>query len=70
MILEQLIKELRNCKGAVFVDVINHNDSYWIKAVKEDIIFNMTASFKEGEETGFTFDRRNGVNYFSKDYAI
>ena len=64
MIRKDLIKQLTACRGPVLVEVQNFNDTFWIQAVKSDLIVQLNAKFGPDEETGFELDK-NG--YFGKD---
>ena len=65
MIRKDLIKQLTAYRGPVLVEVQNFNDTFWIQAVKSDLIVQLNAKFGPDEETGFDLDK-NG--YFGKDF--
>ena len=65
MIQKDLIKQLTAYRGPVLVEVQNFNDTFWIQAVKSDLIVQLNAKFGPDEETGFDLDK-NG--YFGKDF--
>lgn len=65
MIKKDLIKQLTAYRGPVLVEVQNFNDTFWIQAVKSDLIVQLNAKFGPDEETGFDLDK-NG--YFGKDF--
>ena len=66
MIQKDLIKKLQAHRGQVLVEIQNFNDSFWIQAVKSDLIVQIKAKFNANDETGFVLDE-NG--YFGKDYS-
>ena len=66
MIQKDLIKKLQAHRGQVLVEIQNFNDSFWVQAVKSDLIHMLKTKFTFGEETGFVLDE-NG--YFGKDYS-
>lgn len=66
MIQKDLIKKLTDYRGQVLVEVTNFDDSFWVQAVKSDLIHVLKTKFTFGEETGFVLDE-NG--YFGKDYS-
>ena len=65
MIKKDLIKQLTAYRGPVLVEVQNFNDTFWIQAVKSDLIVQLNDKFGPDEETGFELDK-NG--YFGKDF--
>ena len=66
MIKKDLIKQLTAYRGPVLVEVQNFNDTFWIQAVKSDLIVQLNGKFEPNEETGFELDK-NG--YFGKDFS-
>ena len=65
MIQKDLIKKLQAHRGQVLVEIQNFNDSFWIQAVKSDLIVQIKAKFNANDETGFELDD-NG--YLGKDF--
>lgn len=65
MIQKDLIKKLTAFRGPVLVEIQNFNDSFWIQAVKSDLIVQIKAKFNANDETGFELDD-NG--YLGKDF--
>lgn len=65
MIQKDLIKKLQAHRGQVLVEIQNFNDSFWIQAVKSDLITQLKAKFNYNDETGFELDD-NG--YLGKDF--
>lgn len=65
MIQKDLIKKLQAHRGQVLVEIQNFNDSFWIQAVKSDLIHQLKAKFNANDETGFELDD-NG--YLGKDF--
>jgi hypothetical protein len=65
MIQKDLIKQLTAYRGQVFIEVQNFNDTFWMQAVKSDLIVQLKAKFGSNDETGFVLDK-NG--YFGKDF--
>lgn len=65
MIQKDLIKKLQAHRGQVLVEIQNFNDSFWIQAVKSDLIVQLKAKFNADDETGFELDD-NG--YLGKDF--
>ena len=67
MIQKDLIKKIKNDRnGYIYVEVSNFNDSFWIQAVKSDLIVQIKAKFNANDETGFELDD-NG--YLGKDHS-
>ena len=65
MIQKDLIKKLQAHRGQVLVEIQNFNDSFWIQAVKSDLIHQIKVKFNANDETGFELDD-NG--YLGKDF--
>ena len=65
MIQKDLLKKLQAHRGQVLVEIQNFNDSFWIQAVKSDLIVQIKAKFNANDETGFELDD-NG--YLGKDF--
>ena len=66
MIAKNLISQIRKAKGPIYIETYNFNDTFWVQAVKSDLIKMIQDSFDSDFETGFELDK-NG--YFSKDYT-
>ena len=66
MIQKDLIKKIASHRGQVLVEIQNFNDTFWIQAVKSDLIVQIKAKFNANDETGFELDD-NG--YLGKDFA-
>lgn len=64
MIANQLIKLIKAHRGPVSVEVNNFNDTFYVYAVKADLLLQLTR-FKDDEETGFELEPSG---YLSKDY--
>ena len=69
MIRSDLIKALKSHKGPVWIEVQNHNDCFYVQAVKSDLICQMSNNFSEGEETGFEIDSNGYFNKEDKEYG-
>ena len=65
MIASQLIKLIKAYRGPVIVEVNNFNDTFYVQAVKTDLLLQF-ARFKDNEETGFEID---ASGFLSKDYS-
>lgn len=65
MIAKKLINQLRKSKGPIHVEVINFHDTFWVQAVKSDLIKMIQEKFQDFEETGFELDEQGR---FGKDY--
>ena len=63
MIANQLIKLIKAHRGPVIVEVNNFDDTFYVQAVKSDLLLQF-ARFKDGEETGFEID---ASGFLSKD---
>lgn len=67
MIQKDLIKKIKNDRnGYIYVEVSNFNDSFWVQAVKSDLINMLKERFQADQETGFELDN---MGYFGKDYS-
>ena len=67
MIQKDLIKKIKNDRnGYIYVEVTNFNDSFWVQAVKSDLINMLKNTFDPEFETGFVLD---DMGYFGKDYS-
>lgn len=66
MVRSELVNKLRGFRGEIYADVQNHDDTYWIKVVKSDLIAQMTEKFAPNAETGFEL---SDDGFFSKDYS-
>jgi len=69
MIRSDLIKALKAHKGPVWLEISNHNDSFYIQAVKSDLICQISNNFSEGEETGFEIDSNGYFNKTDLEYG-
>ena len=71
MIAKELIAEVSKTRGPILVEVSNFNDTFWVQAVKRDLMF-MLAKFEDEDETGFELivGLESGNAYFSKDFKI
>lgn len=70
MIAKDLIAEVRKTKRPILVEVSNFNDTFWVQAVKRDLMF-MLAKFEDEDETGFELIvLESGNAYFSKDFKV
>ena len=56
MIASQLIKLIKAHRGSISVEVNNFNDTFWIQAVKSDLLLQL-GKFQADQETGFTLWR-------------
>lgn len=65
MVARQLIKLIKAYRGPVIVEVNNFNDTFWVQAVKSDLLLQL-GKFQADQETGFELDR-NGI--LTKDYS-
>lgn len=63
---KDLVAKLKAHRGDVLVAVLNSNDSYYVRAVKSDLIDVMSTKFGPEDETGFELDDEG---YFDKDYG-
>lgn len=65
MIAHQLIKTIKAHRGPIIVEVNNFNDTFYIQAVKADVLLQF-GKFEADEETGFEL---NDEGFLTKDYA-
>lgn len=63
MIANQLMKLIRARRGPVIVEINNFHDTFYVQAVKADLLLQF-ARFKDNEETGFEID---ASGFLSKD---
>lgn len=66
MIAHQLIKTIKAHRGPIIVEVTNFNDTFYVQAVKYDLLTQFN-KFNVNEETGFELSC-NG--FLSKDYTV
>lgn len=69
MIAKTLISQIRKTRGPIFVEVFGFNDTFWVQAVKSDLMF-MLAKFEDEDETGFKLLAAPDSAYFVKDYKV
>lgn len=65
MIANQLLKKIKAHRGAIIVEVSNFEDTFYIQAVKADVLLQFN-KFEADEETGFEL---SDGGFLSKDYA-
>lgn len=72
MYRKELVKAILKSRGDLMVEALNHQDVFYIKASKADLIDKMTQAFDEDMETGFTLDTEteDGVVFFGRDLTI
>lgn len=68
MIAKDLLKKLKAHRGDLFVECMNFNDVFWIKASRHDVTQTIATRFKPTEETGFILETSQLAGYFGKDY--
>jgi len=68
MLRKDFIKAIRAAKGPIYVSVSNSHDTFYIQAVKSDLIhvFNVPSI----EETYMTIEFRHGGYYVDKDHTV
>jgi len=65
MIAHQLIKTIKAHRGPIIVEVNNFDDTFYIQAVKADVLLQL-GQFEADEETGFEL---NAEGFLGKDYT-
>ena len=69
MLRNDLIKALKKAKGPIYVAVMSPHDTYYIQAVKSDLLMSF-GYMVENEETYMALEYRNDNYYFDHDLRI
>ena len=69
MLRDDLIKAIKKSKGPIYVAVNNRHDTFYIQAVKSDLLMSF-GSLVESEETYMALEYRQGNYYFDRDNRV
>lgn len=69
MLRDDLIKAIKKVKGPIYVAVSSRHDTFYIQAVKSDLLMTF-GSFVENEETWMSLEYRNGNYYIDRDNNV
>ena len=69
MLRDDLIKAIKKAKGRIYVAVNSRHDTFYIQAVKSDLLMSF-GSLVESEETYMALEYRQGNYYFDRDNRV
>jgi hypothetical protein len=69
MLRDDLIKAIKKVKGPIYVAVNSRHDTFYIQAVKSDLLMSF-GSLVESEETYMALEYRQGNYYFDRDNRV
>lgn len=69
MLRDDLIKAIKKSKGPIYVAVNSRHDTFYIQAVKSDLLMSF-GSLVESEETYMALEYRQGNYYFDRDNRV